>query len=52
MVVDPGGGGNVVTVESMGYVEDDIDKERRGQGAEGSAASGRCERGRRARARD
>jgi len=26
MVVDPGGG-NVVTVESMGYVEDDIDKE-------------------------
>jgi len=25
MVVDPGGG-NVVTVESMGYVEDDIDK--------------------------
>ena len=26
MVVDPGGG-NVVTVESMGYVEDDIDRE-------------------------
>jgi len=26
MVVDPGGG-NVVTVESMGYVEDDIDKQ-------------------------
>ena len=26
MVVDPGGG-NVVTVESLGYVEDDIDKE-------------------------
>jgi membrane protein implicated in regulation of membrane protease activity len=26
MVVDPGGG-NVVTVESMGYVEDDIDQE-------------------------
>ena len=26
IVVDPGGG-NVVTVESMGYVEDDIDKE-------------------------
>lgn len=26
MVIDPGGG-NVVTVESMGYVEDDIDKQ-------------------------
>jgi len=26
MVVDPGGG-NVVTVESMAYVEDDIDRE-------------------------
>ncbi|MDZ5811041.1 NfeD family protein [Halorubrum sp. AD140] len=37
MVVDPGGG-NVVTVESMGYVEDDIDRELAADRARKSAA--------------
>ncbi|WP_200530373.1 NfeD family protein [Halorubrum sp. LN27] len=51
MVVDPGGG-NVVTVESMGYVEDDIDRELAAdrarkeaqRGAEESADGGEPER--------
>lgn len=38
MVVDPGGG-NVVTVESMGYVEDDIDRELAADRARKAAAS-------------
>jgi len=38
MVVDPGGG-NVVTVESMGYVEDDIDRELAADRAQKAAAS-------------
>jgi membrane protein implicated in regulation of membrane protease activity len=37
MVVDPGGG-NVVTVESMGYVEDDIDRELAADRAQKEAA--------------
>jgi membrane protein implicated in regulation of membrane protease activity len=42
MVVDPGGG-NVVTVESMGYVEDDIDRELAADRAQKAAASERDE---------
>jgi membrane protein implicated in regulation of membrane protease activity len=42
MVVDPGGG-NVVTVESMGYVEDDIDRELAADRARKAAASERDE---------
>ena len=38
MVVDPGGG-NVVTVESMGYVEDDIDRELAADRARKATAS-------------
>ncbi|QAU12772.1 NfeD family protein [Halorubrum sp. BOL3-1] len=38
MVVDPGGG-NVVTVEPMGYVEDDIDRELAADRARKAAAS-------------
>ncbi|QUO47459.1 NfeD family protein [Halorubrum ruber] len=38
MVVDPGGG-NVVTVESTGYVEDDIDRELAADRARKAAAS-------------
>ncbi|MDB2270271.1 protease [Halorubrum ezzemoulense] len=38
MVVDPGGG-NVVTVESLGYVEDDIDRELAADRARKAAAS-------------
>ena len=38
MVVDPGGG-NVVTVESMGYVEDDIDRELAADRARKEAAA-------------
>ena len=38
MVVDPGGG-NVVTVESMGYVEDDIDRELAADRARKAAAA-------------
>ncbi|KOX96535.1 NfeD family protein [Halorubrum sp. Atlit-8R] len=38
MVVDPGGG-NVVTVESMGYVEDDIDRELAADRARKAAAN-------------
>ncbi|MFC7186197.1 NfeD family protein [Halorubrum yunnanense] len=37
MVVDPGGG-NVVTVQSMGYVEDDIDRELAADRAQKEAA--------------
>lgn len=43
MVVDPGGG-NVVTVESMGYVEDDIDRELAADRAR-KAAAGESEAG-------
>ena len=42
MVVDPGGG-NVVTVESMGYVEDDIDKELAADRARKEAAASEAE---------
>ncbi|MFC7323893.1 NfeD family protein [Halorubrum rutilum] len=42
MVVDPGGG-NVVTVESMGYVEDDIDRELAADRARKEAAEGEAE---------
>jgi membrane protein implicated in regulation of membrane protease activity len=42
MVVDPGGG-NVVTVESMGYVEDDIDRKLAVDRAQKAAASERDE---------
>ncbi|ELZ59319.1 MULTISPECIES: NfeD family protein [Halorubrum] len=38
MVVDPGGG-NVVTVESIGYVEDDIDRELAADRARKAAAT-------------
>ncbi len=38
MIVDPGGG-NVVTVESMGYVEDDIDRELAADRARTEAAA-------------
>jgi len=42
LVVDPGGG-NVVTVESMGYVEDDIDKELAADRARKEAAASEAE---------